>query len=122
MRRLVLALAVAAIMIAPAPAQQPEAGQGGIGAGPPGAPAPKAPVLNREQPAVPAGCADPSFNGKYSNEVRRLAVPADLARYGRCRDYGPWQGSSYAGHANLPNGYWVYSYPNWIIYANRAQR
>lgn len=120
MRRpaLARALAIAAIASAPAMAQQTESGQGGTGLGPPGAP--QAPVPNREEPSPLQGCADPSFKGKYSNELRRLDVPTDLTRYGRCRDYGAWQGNAYAGHANLPNGYWVYSYPQWIIYANRA--
>jgi hypothetical protein len=69
-----------------------------------------------------AGCPDPTFNGKYSNELRRLNLPGDRGRYGACNDYGPWSGDSYAGFTGLPNGYWVYSYPYWIIYANRAQR
>jgi hypothetical protein len=67
-----------------------------------------------------ASCPDPTFGGKYAEELRRLEVPADLARYGACNDYGPWAGTSYAGHTDLPNGYWVYSYPHWIIYAKRG--
>lgn len=67
-----------------------------------------------------AGCPDPTFAGKYSGELRRIAVPQDRGRYGACNDYGPWTGTSYAGHTNLPNGYWVYSYPHWIIYALRG--
>lgn len=70
--------------------------------------------------AEPASCPDPTFGGKYSNELRRLSVPADLGRYGACNDYGPWSGNSYAGHGDLPSGYWVYSYPDWIIYAKRG--
>lgn len=66
-----------------------------------------------------SGCADPTFGGKYAEELRRIAVPGDRGRYGICRDYGRWAGNSYAGHANLPNGYWVYSYPEWIIYGRR---
>ncbi|MCW5774746.1 MAG: hypothetical protein KIT16_24080 [Rhodospirillaceae bacterium] len=67
-----------------------------------------------------AGCADPTFGGKYAGELRRLPVPQDRARYGTCRDYGPWAGNSYAGHTDLPNGYWVYSFPEWIIYGRRT--
>jgi len=67
-----------------------------------------------------AGCPDPTFAGKYSGELRRLNVPADLATYGACHDYGAWSGDSYAGESNLPKGYWVYSVPYWIIYANRT--
>jgi len=71
-------------------------------------------------PAAQAGCPDSTFSGKYSGELRRLEIPQDRGRYGACKDYGPWTGSEYQGHANLPNGYWVYSYPHWIIYANRG--
>ena len=90
---------------------------------------PSLPRLDLAQAGVPpgqppgtmaTGCPDPTFAGKYSGELRRLNVPADLATYGACHDYGPWSGDSYAGETNLPNGYWVYSVPYWIIYANRA--
>ena len=67
-----------------------------------------------------AGCPDPTFGGKYSGELRRLEIPRDRGRYGVCNEYGAWSGNSYAGHTNLPNGYWVYSFPHWIIYANRG--
>lgn len=70
--------------------------------------------------AAAAGCPDSTFAGKYSGELRRISVPQDRGRYGACNDYGPWSGNSYAGHTNLPNGYWVYSFPHWIIYANRG--
>jgi hypothetical protein len=70
--------------------------------------------------AAAGGCPDPTFGGKYSGELRRLDVAQDRRRYGACNDYGPWSGDTYAGYANLPNGYWVYSYPHWIIYANRG--
>jgi hypothetical protein len=74
----------------------------------------------RGDTAAQAGCPDPTFSGKYSGELRRLEIPQDRGRYGACKDYGPWTGSEYQGHTNLPNGYWVYSYPHWIIYANRG--
>lgn len=55
-------------------------------------------------------------NGKYSVLVRRLHVPRDCASYGSFRDYGPYGATSYAGHANLPAGYWVYRYPYWYLW------
>jgi hypothetical protein len=70
--------------------------------------------------AAAGGCPDPTFGGKYSGVLRRLEVAQDRSRYGACNDYGAWSGNAYAGHANLPNGYWVYSYPHWIIYGNRG--
>ncbi len=66
-------------------------------------------------------CGDPSFRGKYGNLVRRPHIPQDRRQYGSCRDYGRWSGSSYRGHRNLPRGFWVYSYPYWLIYATRQR-
>lgn len=121
---LALASALAAAPAMPAAAQAPAPEQGGTGAPPvgqPDAPNREAPPSSPPPSATVQGCADPTFSGKYSNELRRIAVPRDVARYGRCRDYGRWAGSSYEGHTNLPNGFWVYSYPEWIIYG-QAQR
>ncbi len=64
-------------------------------------------------------CGDPTFGGKYSGMLRRLRIPGDRGQYGNCRDYGRWSGNSYRGYTNLPNGFWVYSYPYWIIWARR---
>ena len=66
------------------------------------------------------GCPDPTFGGKYAQELRRIEVPQDRGQYGACNDYGEWSGTAYEGHANLPSGYWVYSFPHWIIYAIRG--
>lgn len=66
-----------------------------------------------------AQACDPTFGGKYAILLRRLAIPGDRGQYGNCRDYGRWSGNSYRGYSNLPNGFWVYSYPYWIIWARR---
>lgn len=66
-----------------------------------------------------SGCQDASMGGKYSGVMRRLRIPGDVRRYGRCRDYGRWSGNYYRGFGPLPRGYWVYSYPYWIIWARR---
>ncbi len=55
-------------------------------------------------------------NGKYRVLVRRLHVPGDCATYGSFKDYGAYAATSYAGHANLPAGYWVYRYPYWYLW------
>lgn len=69
----------------------------------------------------PAGGCDPTFGGKYRGLLRIVPVPQDAGRYGACNDYGAWQGTSYAGHNNLPQGaYWSYSAPNWYVWAARA--
>lgn len=118
--RLAVVLAFAAMLSFPAAAQDSGAGQGGVGSPPAGAP-PDTPNREPPAPSIAQGCADPTFSGKYAKELRRIAVPRDVARYGRCRDYGRWSGTTYEGHVNLPNGFWVYSYPEWIIYADRAR-
>jgi len=66
------------------------------------------------------GC-DPSIGGKYAGLLRRIRVPSDLRRYGRCRDYGRSSSRSWGGYRNLPPGYWVYSYPNWYIWSRRTR-
>jgi len=71
---------------------------------------------------APVGAAcDPSFGGKYVNLLRRISVPNDRQRYGLCRDYGRYSGSSWAGYRNLPRGYWTYKYPHWYIWGRRTQ-
>ena len=73
-----------------------------------------------QPPPATAGC-DPSFGGKYTGLVRQLPVPEDEAQYGKCHDYGAWNGTEYKGHANLPaNAYWTYSAPNWHVWTDRA--
>lgn len=118
--RLAFLLALVLAAAAPAAGQNSGAEQGGTGAPPVGPPS-DAPNRETPPPNTAQGCADPTFTGKYTQELRRIAVPRDLARYGRCRDYGRWSGTTYEGHTNLPNGFWVYSYPEWIIYAERAR-
>jgi Ca-activated chloride channel family protein len=78
---------------------------------------PAATPLTREQAEAKAGS-----NGKYVNLLRIVEAPADAATYGTFRDFGRWEGTSYAGQDNLPKGYWVYVAPNWYIWGDEAQR
>ena len=39
-------------------------------------------------------------------------------RMAASRDFGNWTGTSYLGHENLPQGYWVYVAPNWYIWGD----
>jgi len=57
---------------------------------------------------------------RYLGVLRRLHIPGDRRRYGTCREWGLWKGRSYAGHHNLPRGYWVWRAPYWYIYAQRG--
>ena len=71
--------------------------------------------------APAGGACDPSFGGKYVSLLRRISVPRDRRRYGLCRDYGRYSGSSWAGYRNLPPGYWTYKYPHWYIWGRRTR-
>ena len=73
-------------------------------------------VRKPEPDAVLVDGCDPTFNGKYYGEVGRIAVPEDREKYNFCYDYGPRTVTEYRGHADLPDGYWVYDYPEWVIY------
>jgi hypothetical protein len=117
-----------AMVLALAAASPPALAQG-LSQQPPGQPAGVAPPPPGTNPARPpaagappsTGACDPTFGGKYRVLLRVLAVPRDAGQYGACNDYGPWQGTSYAGHINLPPGaYWSYSAPNWYVWAVRA--
>jgi len=82
----------------------------------PAPPAGPAPVLSREEAEAKA-----TMNGKYRNLLRIVEAPADGASYGAFYDYGHWDGTSYAGHDKLPQGYWVYVAPNWYIWGDAQQ-
>src|SRR5262245_15044900 len=84
-----------------------------------GAPATTQPVvqLTREQAEAKA-----SVGGKYVNLLRIVEAAEDAASYGEFRDYGHWDGTSYAGQVDLPVGYWVYVAPRWYIWGDEAKR
>jgi hypothetical protein len=60
--------------------------------------------------------AQASAGDKYSHLLRTLNVPDDEATYGELYDYGYYSGAEYAGHTDLPAGFWVYVSPNWYIW------
>ena len=114
MRISLVAFFAATLVAGSALAQQPGRPGEGQGLGPgQGQPPPRVKAL--EPPLPPSTTCDPSFGGKYSNELRRLEIPQDRGQYGPCHDYGAWTGNEYQGHTDLPNGYWVYSFPHWIL-------
>jgi hypothetical protein len=116
--RLSPALVLAAMLACgTAVAQQSETPGQGSGIGPGQAPPPN--TLRTTEPPRP-GC-DPSFGGKYTGLIRQLAIPEDEGQYGRCHDYGAWNGTEYKGHANLPpNAFWTYNAPHWYVWARRG--
>ena len=115
--RVSLALVLAATLFCgTALAQQFDSPGQGSGLGP-GQARPPAKTL---EPPSTAAC-DPTFGGRYSQLIRQLPIPEDEGQYGRCHDYGAWNGTEYKGHANLPpNAFWTYSAPNWYVWARQG--
>ncbi len=54
--------------------------------------------------------------GKYKTLLKRIKVEGDYRSYSYFNDFGYYQSTGYAGHENLPAGYWVYVYPFWHIW------
>lgn len=71
---------------------------------------------------VDAAPAKARVNGKYTKLLRRIKVEGDKASYGEFSDYGHYTGTSYAGHSNLPPGYWVYVAPHWYIWGEMKNK
>jgi hypothetical protein len=84
--------------------------EGGVGAAPSqtDVSAYFSPLGQPQQPGVP--------RGRYSNLLKQISVPNDRISYGDFCDFGYYAGTSYAGHTDLPPGYWVYLHPNWYIF------
>jgi hypothetical protein len=57
-----------------------------------------------------------SVSGKYRHLLRVIPAPADRQNYTEFTDYGPYEGTSYAGYNDIPPGHWVYVYPHWYVW------
>jgi hypothetical protein len=57
-------------------------------------------------------------NGKYGRLLRKIKVPQDRKSYGDFTDFGHYQATDWAGHKNIPAGYWVYVHPHWYIWGD----
>ena len=57
---------------------------------------------------------------RYSTLLKKLHVPRDQASYGDFYNWGYWSGTAYAGHSNLPPGYWINVHPHWYIYRDKG--
>ena len=60
-----------------------------------------------------------SVKGKYRTLLARVAIPSDKKQYRDFNDYGHSTTSVYAGHRDLPAGYWVYVYPYWFVWRDK---
>ncbi len=63
---------------------------------------------------------DPSASayGKYQGLIHILHMPDDKKAFNDYYDWGFWEGYSYGDYNNLTPGYWVYSAPNWYVWAD----
>ena len=77
--------------------------------------------LQEAEGARPTPLDRASVGGKYARLLAVLEVPADLATYGKLHEFGYWSGTQWAGHENLPSGYWVYVAPSWYIWGQASQ-
>jgi hypothetical protein len=60
-----------------------------------------------------------SVNGKYRHLLRVLHVPNDKNLFKEFNDFGTDNCPSYAGHKDLPPGFWVYVHPYWYVWRDR---
>ncbi len=59
--------------------------------------------------------------GKYRGLLHRFHVPDDAGNYGEFRDYGHYRRTDYQNVKNVPAAYWVYVYPYWYVWREKAE-
>lgn len=59
-------------------------------------------------------------DGTYRMLLRQIAVPGDADKHGPFEDAGFRDVNTYAGHKDLPAGWWVYVAPYWYIWRDLA--
>jgi hypothetical protein len=62
-----------------------------------------------------------TVDGKYSKLLRKILIERDHVDEGAFTDYGIWRSAVYGGYKDLPDGYWVYVYPNWYIFGETSE-
>ena len=51
--------------------------------------------------------------------MRTINVKYDYLSYNEFSDYGFSKEPAYGGQTDIPDGYWVYVYPNWYVYKEK---
>jgi hypothetical protein len=74
-----------------------------------------------DETALEAALKKARVNGKYEMLLRQIKVAKDRDQYGTFRDAGLKDRIEYAGHRDLPKGYWVYVHPYWYIWRDLAK-
>lgn len=62
------------------------------------------------------------MNGKYAMLLRQIQAPKDAEKFKDVHDFGYRNLREYAGHADLPAGYWVYVFPYWYIWRDLTEQ
>jgi hypothetical protein len=73
------------------------------------------------EPAEKEALKKATADGKYTKLLAVIHVPEDKAGYGEFNDYGPYEGTEWAGYSGLPKGNWVYVYPHWYIWEKEGK-
>ena len=63
-----------------------------------------------------------SIEGKYRHLLHVVHAPADHGVYTGQKDFGFWNGNTYASQENLKPGHWVYVYPRWFIWRDGPKK
>ena len=71
-------------------------------------------------PTPQPGVEKASVNGKYSELLNVIDVPADRNKYGEFYELGYKKWTKYSGYRDLEKGYWVYVYPSWYIWKTKT--
>lgn len=59
--------------------------------------------------------------GKYRMLLRQIKVEKDRDTYGEFKNLGYRNRPTYAGHTDLPTGFWVYAAPYWYIWRDLSR-
>ncbi len=58
-------------------------------------------------------------DGRYKDLLDKFERPDDLYAYGDFYDFGQRNGEQFLGKQGVPDGYWVYVYPNWYVWSEK---
>ncbi len=82
-------------------------------------PKPKGEAMPKELPLEDA-IKKARVDGKYEMLLRQFKVEKDAEKHKDFTDFGYRGATEYAGHKDLPKGFWVYVYPYWYIWRDET--
>src|SRR5438067_66355 len=72
--------------------------------------------------SAPPSKPDAAQMEKVRKLIQQLGDNQDKASYNEFNDYGHYPATDYAGYTGIPEGYWVYVYPNWYIWGELKKK